>query len=151
MRYLTLISLLFVLGLSGCTTINHGNYLGTRNLDQERFLAGDAIKQLKETFPPAQNQLDLQLKTIDIFGLYLLENLRTEGYAVNEFKEKPFFDLSSENDSIKNGVPFAYVVDKAKESDFIRVTLLVGEQSLTRAYKVVDDEMKPAGYWFYRE
>lgn len=151
MRYLTLISLLFVLGLSGCTTINHGNYLGTRNIDQERFLARDAIKQLKDTFPPAQNQLDMQHKTLDLFGLYLVENLRTEGYAVKEYKEKPFYDLSSADDSVNDGVPFAYVVDKAKESDFIRVTLLVGEQSLTRAYKVDEDMMKPAGYWFYRE
>ncbi len=44
-----------------------------------------------------------------------------------------------------------YVVDQASGSNLYRVTLLVGAQTLTRAYLTQDDRVNPAGAWARKE
>jgi len=43
------------------------------------------------------------------------------------------------------------VLDQAGDSNLYRLTLLVGNQSITRPYLVQDGSFAPAGYWVRKE
>ena len=45
----------------------------------------------------------------------------------------------------------AYVLDHAGESELYRLTLMVGNQSITRPYLVQNGTFTPAGYWMRKE
>ena len=49
------------------------------------------------------------------------------------------------------GVDLRYVLDQPVSLNLYRVTVLVGNQSLTRAYVERDNALLPAGSWVRRE
>lgn len=156
MRHATCI-LLCAVGLGGCaaTPSPYGNFLSEVPAGTDRTVADDAVRQLATVYPPANTRFDLQQATPDAFGQRLTAALRAKGYAVQEStpppaaKERP---PRAEGDVIPGSapvVPLRYVLDSA--ADLVRITLVVGEQSLTRAYLAQDGTIHPAGAWVRKE
>lgn len=145
---------LFALALGGCaTTGQYGNFVPpTATVDQQQ-LAREAVQQLAVLYPPAKTRLELQQATPDAFGQALVLTLRERGYALLEFNPasaKAQATAASEPAS-PAALPLRYVLDQAGDSNLYRLTLLVGNQSITRPYLVQDGSFAPAGYWVRKE
>jgi len=135
-----IIAALFALALGGCaTTGQYGNFVPPTAADQQQ-LAREAVQQLAALYPPAKTRLALQQATPDAFGQALVLTLRERGYALLEF--------SQTSTPASESLPLRYVLDQA--GDLYRLTLLIGNQSITRPYLVQDGSFAPAGYWVRR-
>ncbi|KTT27416.1 conjugal transfer protein TrbH [Pseudomonas oryzihabitans] len=154
---LALLSLAVGLALGGCTTSSqYGNFIQSATLDQ-RKLASDAAQQLATLYAPARTRLDLQQPTSDPFGQALVKTLRDKGYAVQEFAPAnvgPATATAAPQPAVApapTGLSLRYVLDQAGDSNLYRLTLLVGNQSLTRPYMAQGGSFAPAGYWVRKE
>jgi type IV secretion system protein TrbH len=157
-----------LVGLAGCTTTRspYGNFARNAPAVHDRTMADDAVKQLMAVYPPARTRFDLQQATPDAFGTLLVAKLRSGGYALLEFKPAP----GAQDTNAATGEPSAstsivavapaslapalalnYVLDLDAGSNLYRVTLLVGNQSLTRAYLAQNESVYPAGSWARKE
>ena len=138
--------MMLVLLLAGCAakTEQIENYVHTVSTADQELIAHDAVKKLVEIYPPSKTRLDLQ-QPQDPFGLFLVRDLRLEGYAIKELipEDKP--DTAS-----AEGLLLKYVLDQADTSLF-RLTLTVGSQSVSRPYQEENGLIKPAGSWIHRE
>jgi type IV secretion system protein TrbH len=151
---------LLVVGLAGCATTapsTYGNFTQSAPAAFNQTMADDAVKQLVAVYPPASTRFDLQHATPDAFGSSLVESLRAKGYALLEFKPAAQASgASAATDAAATapataGKPLRYILDQA-ESNLYRVTLLVGNQSLTRAYSAAQNgTLYPAGAWVRKE
>jgi len=145
--------LLFLLaGLAGCASIEpYGNFLGANapaTLNEK--LAADTVKQLTVLYPPASTRFDLGQPTPDAYGSALVESLRIKGYAILEFE--PDEAASADNPNTAGpGLSLRYVLDAPASTNLYRVTVMVGSQSLSRAYVAQNDTVAPAGAWVRKE
>lgn len=155
MRKIAFIAVL-ALALTGCaTTSPYGNYLQSATVDQQK-LASEAVKQLATLWPPAKTRFELQQATPDAFGAGLVKELRESGYALLEFnpeaaKAKASAEAVEAPASATKALPLRYVLDQAGTSNLYRLTLTVGNQSITRPYLEQDGALVPAGYWVRKE
>jgi len=153
MRKIIIVALL-ILALSGCaTTGQYGNFIPpTTGVDQQQ-LAHEAVQQLATLYPPARMRLELQQATPDTFGQALVLALRERGYAILEFDptRAKARGMAASSSASSAGLPLRYVLDQAGDSPLYRLTLLVGNQSITRPYLVQDGIFAPAGYWVRKE
>jgi len=152
MRKITFIVLLLV-GLSGCATTQsrYGNFLPPTSEAYNKTMAEDAVKQLLILYPPASTRFNLQQTTPDNFGITLVELMRAKGYALMEIKPELPAQRNSEAQNPSAGLSLRYVLDQVNSLNLYRVTLLVGNQSMTRAYLVQDSTVHPAGLWSRKE
>ena len=152
MRKITFILLLLV-GLSGCVTTQstYGNFLPPTPVAYSKTMAEDAVKQLLILYPPARTRFDLQQTTPDNFGTTLVELMRAKGYALMETKPELPAQRSNEVKNSPTGLSVRYILDQVNNLNLYRVTLLVGHQSMTRAYLVQDSTVHPAGLWSRKE
>lgn len=152
MSKITFIVLLLV-GLSGCVTTQsrYGNFLPPTSAAYNKTMAEDALKQLLILYPPASTRFDLQQTTPDTFGITLVESMRVKGYALMEIKPELPAQRNSEAQNPPTGLSLRYVLDQVNSLNLYRVTLLVGNQSMTRAYLVQDSTVHPAGLWSRKE
>lgn len=158
MRRLAFLALLLV-GLAGCATTpaSYGNFSQNTAQANDKKVADDVVKKLVVLYPPASTRFDLQHATPDFFGTYLVESMRTKGYAVMEFKPEPkaaaVAASSVPEKPATSGLPLSYIVDQGRGSDLYRVTVLINrQQSLDRVYQVAQDGViYPAGYWVRKE
>jgi hypothetical protein len=152
MSKITFIVLLLV-GLSGCATTQskYGNFLPPTSAAYNKTMAEDAVKQLLILYPPASTRFDLQQTTPDTFGITLVESMRAKGYALMEIKPELPAQRNSEAQNPPTGLSLRYVLDQVNSLNLYRVTLLVGNQSMTRAYLVQDSTVHPAGLWSRKE
>jgi hypothetical protein len=152
MRKITFIVLLLV-GLSGCTTTQskYGNFLPPTSAAYNKTMAEDAVKQLLILYPPASTRFDLQQTTPDYFGITLVELMRANGYALMETKPELPVQRNNEATNSPTGLSLRYILDQVNSLNLYRVTLLVGQQSMTRAYLVQDSTVHPAGLWSRKE
>lgn len=153
MRKITIAALL-VLALSGCaTTGQYGNFVPPTAAADQQQLAREAVQQLAVLYPPAKTRLELQQATPDAFGQALVLTLRERGYALLEFDSASAKAQATAASSSASpaGLPLRYVLDQAGDSNLYRLTLLVGNQSITRPYLVQDGSFAPAGYWARKE
>jgi hypothetical protein len=162
MRKFAFVALLLV-GLAGCATTNspYGNFAQNSPAADDQKMADDAVKQLVAVYPPASTRFDLHQVTPDAFGASLVESMRAKGYALLEFKPAPAgqqgraataaSDATATPAPAAPGLPLRYIVDQAAGSNLYRVTLLVGNQSLTRAYSAQNGSVFPAGAWVRKE
>ena len=145
--------LLFLLaGLAGCASIEpYGNFLGANapaTLNEK--LAADTVKQLTVLYPPASTRFDLGQPTPDAYGSALVESLRIKGYAILEFE--PDEAAPADNpDTVGPGLSLRYVLDAPASTNLYRVTVMVGSQSLSRAYVAQNETVAPAGAWVRKE
>lgn len=149
--------LLCVLGLAGCATppASYGNFIGQAPAGFDRTLADDAVRQLAAVYPPAATRFEVRQATPDAFGRLLMTSLRGKGYAVREAgptSVAPGAAARGETGATAATspvLPLQYVLDRP--AGLVRVTLMIGDQSLTRAYLAQNDALRPAGAWVRKE
>jgi hypothetical protein len=150
-------SLFCVLGLAGCATppAPYGNFIGQAPAGYDRTIAEDAVRQLSAVYPPAATRFEVRQATPDAFGRLLMASLRAKGYAMREAgpaSVAPGATARGEADAVAAvgpALPLQYVLDRP--AGLVRVTLMIGEQSLTRAYLAQNDALRPAGAWVRKE
>lgn len=143
MRPFTLAALL-AMALAGCaSTAPYGNFATHPPAGLEERIAADTVKQLVTLYPPARTRFHLGQPTPDAYGSALVEALRAKGYALVEFKEAAAATAS--------GLSLHYVLDAAASPNLYRVTVTVGQKSLSRAYLAQNDRVAPAGAWVRKE
>ena len=152
MRNFSLMALCF-LGLAGCAATGpYGNF--TQNpAEYDAKLATDAVRQIRALYPPATTRFNLYRSTPDPFGTALAEALRAQGYALSEFKPGWQIGLPAEQDKRQQapGLTLRYVIDQSPGTNLYRVMVLIGQQSLTRAYLASNHGLYPAGAWVRKE
>lgn len=165
----TVVALLLSLGLAGCASHTlYGNFVDTpAGLDQ-RKIAGDTVDQLETLYPPAKTRFELKHPTPDAFGIAFVQKLRSRGYALLEFdpeagKAQPPStrpDAAAPNTTASSSpafpstgavLPLRYVFDQFTGTDLYRVTVLIGNKSITRAYSKESGTVVPAAYWVRKE
>ena len=156
---LRLAGLVGLVGLFGCATpqpSGYGNFTQSVPAAMNQSLADDAVKQLAALYPPAATRLDLQQATPDAFGSLLVGSLRAKGYALLEFKPgaetaaSPVTATATDR-AAGAGQPLRYILDQL-DANLYRLTLLVGNQSLSRAYLAAQNgTVHPAGAWVRKE
>ena len=158
MRKIAFVAVL-ALALSGCATNSpYGNHLQSASVDQQK-LAGEAVKQLVVLWPPAKTRLELQQVTPDAFGAALVKGLRDSGYALVEFNPAAAKTNASAASAPSPTVVapasasllLRYVLDQAGAPNLYHLTLMVGNQSISRPYLEQDGALVPAGYWVRKE
>ncbi|EDB8709768.1 conjugal transfer protein TrbH [Salmonella enterica subsp. enterica serovar Schwarzengrund] len=147
-----IIAALFALTLAGCaTTGQYGNFVPTAANQQQ--IATDAVQQLAMLYPPAKTRFELHQATPDAFGMALVNTLRERGYALLEFNPADQAKASAAPAPVgaPAALPLRYVLDQADTTSLYRLTLLVGNQSITRPYLEENGSFVPAGYWARKE
>ena len=133
-----------LLMLSGCASTQYGNFTDAPS-SYDRKMAADTLHQLVLLYPPATTQFNVQQKINDAYGETLIKLLRDRGYAVLEFtRGKTSSDNSSQNKTL------TYIVDQ-QMINLYRITVMIGDESLTRAYVVQNNLLYPAGLWVHKE
>lgn len=153
-----------VVCLAGCVTTSpiaggaYGNFISNAPATHEKQLADDAARQLRLLYPPASTRLDLRQPSADAFGRQLVEALRSQGYALQEMLPAAGEPAASSATAPATmaahptaGMPFNYVLDAIASPKLYRVTLILGSQTLTRAYVPQSEAVRPAGAWVRRE
>jgi type IV secretion system protein TrbH len=157
---LSLLSLISLISLlSGCVaTPYYGNYVETDSTTYNQVIAGDLVGQLMRFYPPANTKFNLQHSSEDAFGAALIQNLRVSGYAVQENKPSKLYKKSNTNKrpvqnkvtaTFDEGATLAYILDET--SDVYRLSVMVDDQILTRAYRPYKESIYPAGSWVRKE
>ena len=109
----------------------------------DRIMAEDAVEQIMALYPPAKTRFELKQPTPDAFGMGLASGLRKQGYALMEFHR---------DETTTSAMPLRYVLDKTGgEASLCRLTIMIGDQSLTRPYRLQNSTVVPAGYWAHKE
>ncbi|HIF4305224.1 TPA: lipoprotein [Salmonella enterica subsp. enterica serovar Infantis] len=149
--------------LAGCATSQYGSFVKSSPAVFDQKMATDTVTQLVKLYPPATTRLELQQATPDTFGIALVNNLRAQGYAVMEYKPVAASATPASATAVDGksavqpaqstlpGYPLRYVLDQFSGTNMYRVTVLVGSQSLTRAYTAQNDTVLPAGAWVRKE
>ncbi len=162
MRRLTLV-LWIGLVLAGCVNAGPYGYAVTGNISPSMLerLAQDTVAKMEAVYPPALTRLTLMHPATDPFGIALTETLRRKGYGVRETRGDTAAIPSTREEQLARiehpivthdeGLPFRYVVDGPFEQRLYRVTVFIGNQSLSRAYRMDEQAMAQAGAWVRKE
>lgn len=142
----TLSFLFFLTFLAGCATQPYGNYVENNSSTYSKTMADDVAQQLMLLFPPASTRFNMQHQASDSFGAALTENLRVSGYAVHDYKKT---QRTAPGANLDEGTSLGYILDRSKE--VYRLSVVVDEQILTRAYMPYKDAIYPAGAWTQKE
>lgn len=151
-------TLTVTLFLVGCAMKGpYGNFVeNQQGIDQQK-IANDTVRQLSVLYPPAKTRFELQHSALDPFGQAFVRDLRERGYALLEFD--PRLEAGSWGEPVEamqvpnttSSFPLSYLFDQAIDTDLYHVTVIVGDQSITRAYAAKDGTSAPAGYWVRKE
>lgn len=164
---------LVVLALGGCaTSAPYGNFVAPPAALDQPSLAAQAARQLAALWPPARTRFALTQPTPDAFGAALIGQLRAAGYAVQEAGPATVSGAGmgtheaapQEAAPVETGravglaaapatgaLPLRYVLDQDAGTGLYRLTLWVGTQSLTRAYRAQDRTLMAAGAWVRKQ
>lgn len=148
--------------LAGCVSPAPYGYLvkGGALAQMPERLAHDTVMRMESLYPPAHTRLALTHPATDPYGVGLIDALRRKGYAVMEYRANTRMNPSIRDDmpvivqpivSHKEGLPLGYVVDGPFESRLYRVTVFIGAQSLSRAYRMDEQVIAQAGAWVRKE
>ena len=148
--------------LAGCVGPSPYGYLVSVTVPPQmpQRLAQDTVMRMEALYPPAHTHLALSHPATDAYGVALIEALRRKGYGVMESRVTTRMNPSTRDDmpvavqpavSHKEGLPFGYVVDGPFEPRLYRVTVFIGHQSLSRAYRMDEQAMAQAGAWVRKE
>ena len=142
---LSMLVLIFI--LTGCATTQFGNFVAHNDEAHNKSIASDVTGQLIQLYPPASTQFNMQHPTVDSFGDALVDNLRAGVYAIHEHKKS---NLNKSTDTpTSDGMTLGYVFDQM--DGLYRLTVLVDQHVLTRAYISNESTINPAGYWVRKE
>lgn len=143
-------SRIFVLGLiitvlSGCITTQPGNF-SSAPVSLTQTMATDSVRQLSVLYPPARTRFVFKQSTQDAFGKSLINSLRQKGYSLVETQGGQQTNVLTISET-----PLRYVVDEPIKNSLYRVTIRVGQQSISRAYRLKKGILKSAGFWVRQE
>lgn len=143
------IALFATLWLAACASGPYGNFAERTTPAINQQLASASVRQLAVVHPPASTRLRINQETPDGYGTSLVSALRASGFSVQEFNPQ-----AQPAPAPSGGIaplPVNYIVDAPKDSEFLRVTLLVGRESLSRIYAVQSGRLLAAGAWVRKE
>ena len=112
-------------------------------------MAEDAVKQVTALYPQASTYLSLKQPTQDPFGTALIRMLRGKGYALAEVPTERGQQARAAVMATA-GADFGYVVDMVGV-DNCRVTLTVGNETISRVYLLSNNGLSAIGYWVRRK
>ena len=150
------------LALAGCVSPAPSGYAINGNVPPQMFerLAQETVTRMEDLYPPAHTRLALTHPATDAYGLALIEALRQKGYGVMEHVDRHVMPSTREDMHTRierpavshdEGLPFRYVVDGPFESRLYRLTVFIGNQSLSRVYRMDDQVLAQAGAWVRKE
>ena len=156
---------LCLLAVSACTS-PYGNYASTSD-SYNAQMADDSVHELTMLYPPAATHLALLQPAKDAYGVELVKELRSAGYAIedNAANPAPVAATSGSTADAHNrpiivepsapvkattGKSLGYVVDNLA-GGLYRVTLSIDAQTVSRVYSVTGQDMLPAGAWTRKE
>lgn len=145
MRQVFIVVLALVMSGCAATMGNYGSFLPEDQKVVEVKIADDAVKQLIALYPPAKSRFNMKHEAKGVFGITLVRKLREAGYAVEEFTK------SETAVATGDGLALGYILDVAGVPDFYRLTMMVGDQSISRPYMRQGADVLPAGYWARKE
>jgi hypothetical protein len=144
----------FICLLNGCATQPYGNFIQNPSIVTSKVMADDVTAQIVRLYPAANTQFNLRHVVNDPFGNALIENLRLEGFAVQEATQQSIqqqiFAASNQPDTEpQKGLALSYIVDQS--GDLYHVKLMIDDMRLSRAFSVQGDSIHPAGLWVRKE
>ncbi|MDR4470030.1 MAG: hypothetical protein MRJ68_17310 [Nitrospira sp.] len=150
------------LGLAGCVSPAPYGYLVNEAVPSPLLerLAQETVTRMEDLYPPAHTRLALTHSATDPYGLALIEALRQKGYGVRESRvttrttSSTRADMPRPIESVVNkdeGSPLRYVVDGPFEPNLYRLTVFIGNQSLSRVYRMDEEVLSQAGAWVRKE
>ncbi len=158
------LSLVFGVGfvLAGCVSPGPHGYLVTGAVSPQMpyQLAQDTVTRMEALYPPAQTRLAVTHPATDAYGGALLKELRRKGYGVRESPATTQRTAYSREErpeprppavSGEEGLPFRYVVDGPFETNLYRVTVFIGDRSLSRVYQMDQYRIAQAGAWVRKQ
>ncbi|PTQ76759.1 conjugative transfer protein TrbH [Nitrosomonas oligotropha] len=151
------ILILVLLLLSGCATQPYGSFIQNPSPIYNRYskvMADDVTAQIVRLYQAANTQFNLRHVAIDPFGKALIENLRLEGFAVQEVTQQSiqqpiFAALHQLETEPQKGLALSYIIDQS--GDLYHVKLMIDDMRLSRAFSVQADSIHPAGLWVRKE
>ena len=150
------ILMLVLLLLNGCATQPYGNFIKNPSTTYSKVMADDVTAQIVRLYPAANTQFNLRHVVNDPFGQALIENLRLEGFAVQEAEatqqsiQQQIFAVSHQlNTEPQVGYTLSYIIDQW--GDLYHVKLMIDDMRLSRAFSVQADSIHPAGLWVRKE
>ncbi|CAE6506730.1 Conjugal transfer TrbH family protein [Nitrosomonas nitrosa] len=130
-----------------------------------KVMADDVTDQIGRLYPAASTQFAMQHPASDPFGQALIDNLRMQGYAVQETVKqdnpllavvlsKPIDEADEHAQQItqleaRPGLALRYIIDRS--DDLYHVSILIEDLKLTRAFVVHSGQIEPAGLWVRRQ
>jgi type IV secretion system protein TrbH len=159
MQKLAIIALVGFLGgaITGCASTasyEYGNFvLPSAPANLNETIVADTMKQITTLYPPASTRFDLAQPTTDAYGAKLVQSLRLNGYALSEFVPPAAANGTNPSGTVSasSGISLRYILDAPEGLNLYRVTVMIGSQSLSRAYLVQNQTVSPAGAWARRE
>ena len=142
--------------LAGCVTQGsygrYGNFAEALPAAYSAQMVDDTVNRLSTLYPPANTRFTLRQQPVDPFGAALIGKLRERGYAVMEPLMQPGQTRvkDAEVPQPVSGSDLRYVVDQLGATQYL-VTVQVGSQSISRAYRAAADSLTPDGYWVRKE
>ncbi|TWI46166.1 conjugative transfer protein TrbH [Pseudomonas duriflava] len=137
-------------GLAGCASNSqYGNFAEGSSPITNKRLADDSVKQLLATFPPASTRFNVGQPVEDSYGRALTSSLRVKGYSLMEYR--PDVKSGESAQPASSGKELRYVVDNLSGTNLYQVSLLIGKQSLSRAYVLQNNTVLPAGPWVMKQ
>ena len=148
------ILMLVLLLLSGCVSQPYGNFIQNPSIVTSKVMADDVAAQIVRLYPAANTQFNVRHVVNDPFGNALIENLRLEGFAVQEalqqsIQQQIFAAPSQPDTESQKGLALSYIIDQS--GDLYHVKLMIDDMRLSRAFSVQADSIHPAGLWVRKE
>ncbi len=145
-------ALLWLLG--GCATQPYGSFIQNPSTSYSKVMADEVTAQIVRLYPAANTQFNLRHTVNDPFGHALIENLRLEGFAVQEttqqsIQQQIFAAPHQSETEPQKGLLLSYVIDQS--GDLYHVNIMINDMSLSRAFLVQADSVHPAGLWVRKE
>jgi hypothetical protein len=120
--------------------------------DASTVLVRDAMRILPGVHPPARTRLHLLRDADDAFGTALTAAMRESGYAVGEFA-KP--GKGGKDVPPQDSLAFDYRLIESMRDKQLRVTLFIGDESLSRLYLLQESDggisLVPGSYWVRKQ
>lgn len=151
------ILMLVLLLLNGCATQPYGSFIQNPSpiySQYSKVMADDVTAQIVQLYPAANTQFNLRHVVNDPFGHALIENLRFEGFAVQEaiqqsIQQQIFAAPNQLDTESQKGLTLSYIIDQS--GDLYHVKLMIDDMRLSRAFLVQADSIHPAGLWVRKE
>lgn len=143
MRLNLLISLVLLTFMTGCTSFRSADSINLLETFQQEA-AKDTVKELVRLYPPAHTQLEIRQRLQNSYSTCLINMLRSKGYGLVESKESFFQKNHASNTP---GTTLFYVIDRLGGSNIYRVSIAIGHQQLSRAYRLKNGHAFGLGSW----